>query len=66
MRKKAEALAPAEDLRPISPEILAIARAIGRMMAEEDHEKMIKSREIKDADGHLCPLLQRTAEPSID
>jgi len=57
MGRRAPAQAPAEYTRPIAPEILDIARAIGRMMARDDYAREIRAKEAMNEDGDLRPVL---------
>lgn len=57
MGNRAIAPAQAEHPRPISPEILDIARAIGRMMARDDYAREMRAKEAMNEDGDLRPVL---------
>lgn len=57
MGKRALAPGPVDAPRPIAPEILDIARAIGRMMARDDYAREMRAKEAMNEDGDLRPVL---------
>lgn len=57
MRNRAAFQPQSERPRPLSPDILDIARAIGRMMARDDYAREMRAKEAINENGDLRPVL---------